>query len=36
MNEYIPDLIFDWIDGGHEVRWVHDAADLPSGDMCFF
>ncbi|MDX8549494.1 UDP-2,4-diacetamido-2,4,6-trideoxy-beta-L-altropyranose hydrolase [Methanospirillum sp. J.3.6.1-F.2.7.3] len=36
MNEYIPDLLFEWIDDGHEVIWAHDAADLPPGDMCFF
>jgi len=36
MNEYVPDLLFDWIIDGHEVRWAHDAAELPAGDMCFF
>lgn len=36
MNEYIPDLLVQWVHDGHEVRWAHDAAELPSGDLCFF
>lgn len=36
MNEFIPELLLEWIEDGHEVRWAHDAAHLPAGDMCFF
>jgi methionyl-tRNA formyltransferase len=35
-NTYIPELLLDWSADGHVVTWVHDAATLPEGDVCFF
>lgn len=36
MNAHIPALIIDWVYEGHEVRWAHEAAELPEGDVCFY
>jgi Methionyl-tRNA formyltransferase len=36
MNAYIPALIIDCVFNGHEVRWAHEAAELPEGDVCFY
>ncbi len=36
MNAFIPDLMINWICEGHEVRWAHDASELPEGDICFY
>jgi len=36
INAFIPDLLSEWTDEGRYVRWVHDPADLASGDLAFF
>ncbi len=36
INTSIPRLIRDWICRGYQVTWVHDAKDLPGGELCFF
>lgn len=36
INKSIPELLLDWIGEGHGVRWTHDAATLPEGDVCFY
>lgn len=36
INEFIPELLFSWIADGHQVSWTHDAAAVPSGDVCFY
>jgi methionyl-tRNA formyltransferase len=36
MNEYIPELMLEWIKKGYEVRWAYDIAQIPDSDMCFY
>jgi len=36
MSAYIPDLLINWMFEGHEVRWAHDASELPEGDISFY
>lgn len=36
INVYVPQLLLDWLVGGHEVRWAHGADELPDGDLCFY
>lgn len=36
MNEYLCDLLLDWLTVGHRVQWVHDKKDLRPGDFCFY
>ncbi|CAG0949770.1 UDP-2,4-diacetamido-2,4, 6-trideoxy-beta-L-altropyranose hydrolase [Anaerolineales bacterium] len=36
MNEYIQELLLDWLIAGHRVLWVHDKQDLRPGDFCFY
>jgi hypothetical protein len=35
MNEYVSQLLAQWLDDGHRVRWVHDHRALAGGDLCF-
>ena len=34
MNSYIPSLLRNLIDLGHELRWIHHHKDLWPGDIC--
>lgn len=36
MNDYIQELLLDWLTAGHRVLWVHDKEDLRPGDFCFY
>ncbi|WP_253489886.1 hypothetical protein [Methanocalculus alkaliphilus] len=36
MNAFIPELLINWTYDWHEVRWGHEAANLPEGDICFY
>ena len=36
INPSIPLLLLGWFAEGHRVTWVHDAAALPAGDICFY
>jgi UDP-2,4-diacetamido-2,4,6-trideoxy-beta-L-altropyranose hydrolase len=36
MNEYIHELLMEWLIAGHRVLWVHDQKELRSGDFCFY
>ena len=36
MNDYIQELLFDWLAAGHRVLWVHDKNELRPGDFCFY
>ena len=36
INASIPEMLFSWLAAGHQVSWVHDAAALPAGDICFY
>jgi UDP-2,4-diacetamido-2,4,6-trideoxy-beta-L-altropyranose hydrolase len=36
INEYIPELLFEWITMGHKCTWVHDFRQLNYGDICFY
>lgn len=36
INEYIPQLLFEWITMGHKCKWVHDFKQLKYGDICFY
>jgi UDP-2,4-diacetamido-2,4,6-trideoxy-beta-L-altropyranose hydrolase len=35
LNEALPRLFADWLEAGHQVRWVHDPGEVPAGDLCF-
>lgn len=35
INEYIPGLLFGWLNQGHKIRWIHELEDLLAGDVCF-
>jgi UDP-2,4-diacetamido-2,4,6-trideoxy-beta-L-altropyranose hydrolase len=36
INKSLPEMILHWCRAGHSVAWVHDAAELPAGDICFY
>ncbi|MBZ0159608.1 MAG: UDP-2,4-diacetamido-2,4,6-trideoxy-beta-L-altropyranose hydrolase [bacterium] len=36
INADVPRLLLDWLTAGHQVTWVHAAAELPDGDICFY
>jgi UDP-2,4-diacetamido-2,4,6-trideoxy-beta-L-altropyranose hydrolase len=36
INNYIQELLLDWLAAGHRVLWVHDKQDLRPGDFCFY
>ena len=36
LNDYLPELVLDWLNLGHRVLWVHDKQDLRPGDFCFY
>lgn len=36
LNEYIQELMLDWLAAGHRVQWVHDKKELRPGDFCFY
>ncbi|BAN36701.1 hypothetical protein SCD_n02902 [Sulfuricella denitrificans skB26] len=36
MNEYICELLLDWLIAGHRVLWVYDKEYLRPGDFCFY
>ena len=36
MNNYIQELLLDWLTAGHRVLWVHDKQELRPGDFCFY
>lgn len=36
VDEYIPDLVLEWLTDGRSVQWCHDARDLIAGDVCFY
>lgn len=36
INEYICELLLDWLAAGHRVLWVYDKEDLRPGDFCFY
>ncbi|MDZ4855244.1 MAG: UDP-2,4-diacetamido-2,4,6-trideoxy-beta-L-altropyranose hydrolase [Nitrospirota bacterium] len=36
LNDYISELVLDWLSAGHRVLWVHDKHDLRPGDFCFY
>jgi hypothetical protein len=36
MNDYICELLLDWLTAGHRVLWVYDKEDLRPGDFCFY
>ena len=36
MNKSLPEMILKWYRAGHAVAWVHNAAELPAGDICFY
>jgi len=33
---HIPALLLDWLADRHEMRWAHDAALIPNGELCFY
>jgi len=35
INDYIPDLLFDWLQKGHSVLWAHSPLEVSPGDFCF-
>jgi len=35
INYYVPDLLADWAELGHDVRWGHEISDATGGDFCF-
>jgi methionyl-tRNA formyltransferase len=36
LNASIPQLVAAWESAGHVVSWIHDPAELGSGDLAFF
>ena len=36
LNDYIQELMLDWLAAGHRVQWVHDKKELRPGDFCFY
>jgi methionyl-tRNA formyltransferase len=36
INDFIPVWALQWQAAGHTCAWVHDAALLPQGHMCFY
>jgi UDP-2,4-diacetamido-2,4,6-trideoxy-beta-L-altropyranose hydrolase len=36
LNEYIPELLLQWLEDGHRVQWVHDKENLRAGEFCFY
>jgi methionyl-tRNA formyltransferase len=36
QNDYLSELVLDWINTGHQVLWVHGKQDLRPGDFCFY
>jgi UDP-2,4-diacetamido-2,4,6-trideoxy-beta-L-altropyranose hydrolase len=36
LNKYIPNLVINWLERGHDVTWSHHANELGSGDLCFY
>jgi UDP-2,4-diacetamido-2,4,6-trideoxy-beta-L-altropyranose hydrolase len=36
INPSVTTLFWEWAAQGHHLAWVHDAALLPEGDICFF
>ena len=36
LNEYICELLLEWLTAGHRVLWVHNKEDLQPGDLCFY
>jgi len=36
MNEYIFELLLDWLTVGHRVLWVYGKEELRPGDFCFY
>jgi UDP-2,4-diacetamido-2,4,6-trideoxy-beta-L-altropyranose hydrolase len=36
INEFIPQLLLDWLAAGYKCTWAHSADELPGGDVCFY
>lgn len=36
LNDYLCQLLLEWMDEGHRVLWVHDKEALRPGDFCFY
>ena len=36
INDYIQELVFDWLAQGYSVCWVHETDQLLEGDLCFY
>lgn len=36
INEYIPEILLQWLLLGHQCIWTHDAKNLSEGDICFY
>jgi len=36
INQYIPELKYNWLNNGHNIIWVHEPEQLGSGDFCFY
>lgn len=36
VNRSLGIMILQWCRAGHSIAWVHDAKDLPKGDICFY
>lgn len=35
LNDWLGALMFGWLKDGHRIDWVHKAAELQRGDLCF-
>jgi UDP-2,4-diacetamido-2,4,6-trideoxy-beta-L-altropyranose hydrolase len=36
INASVPGLLLSWLARGIQCTWVHDARQLPGGDLCFY
>ncbi len=36
INDYIVEMVINWLEHGHAVQWVHNPEDLTDGDLVFF
>lgn len=36
LNDYIPEMIINWLEDGHRVLWTHRIDKLLASDFCFY
>jgi UDP-2,4-diacetamido-2,4,6-trideoxy-beta-L-altropyranose hydrolase len=36
LNNFIPELVLDFLTAGHRVQWAHEKKELQTGDFCFY